>query len=351
MKPLSHFEQTRIIRKEILQSYNDLRSKYPILQQQNLLGMLIFMLSITMLVTSSILWYKEIMPTWLLIIFNAFWLGVLHEMEHDLIHWMYFKSNKVIHNFLLFAIWIIRPLTINPWVRRTLHFHHHKYSGAKHDVEERAVTNGEKWSLKRFFATPDIFMGGLMRLQKMFNDLNKSAEEGLIKEQVATKLKRLMVNGMLPITVIAHIILYVFTIQLGLDVVNHQFYTTYHLPSWIEQIMTAIYPIVAIILLPNLLRQFSLHFITSNLHYYGDIDSNNVLQQTQVLNVWWTYPMQLFCFFFGWTHAIHHFVVNETFYIRHFTRKKAHKIMKEYGVRFNDLGTFKRANRYKEITQ
>ena len=68
-----------------------------------------------------------------------------------------------------------------------------------------------------------------------------------------------------------------------------------------------------------------------------------------VLTVWWTYPFQLFCFFFGWTHAIHHFVVNETFYIRHFARKKAHEVMRKHGVRFNDLGTFRRANRYHEV--
>jgi hypothetical protein len=84
------------------------------------------------------------------------------------------------------------------------------------------------------------------------------------------------------------------------------------------------------------------------MHYFGDVESGNVIQQTQILNIWWTFPLQLFCFFFGWTHAIHHFVVNETFYIRHLTRKNAHKIMKENGVRFNDLGTFKRANRYND---
>jgi len=60
-------------------------------------------------------------------------------------------------------------------------------------------------------------------------------------------------------------------------------------------------------------------------------------------------PFQLFCFNFGATHAIHHFVVKEPFYIRHMTAKTAHKVMKEVGVRFNDIGTFRRLNRWNEI--
>jgi hypothetical protein len=58
--------------------------------------------------------------------------------------------------------------------------------------------------------------------------------------------------------------------------------------------------------------------------------------------------MQIFCFNFGSTHAIHHFVVNETFYVRQLTANKAHKVMQQQGVRFNDLGSFTRANRFYE---
>ncbi len=65
----------------------------------------------------------------------------------------------------------------------------------------------------------------------------------------------------------------------------------------------------------------------------------NVIQQTQVLNPWWMWPLQAFCFNFGSTHGIHHFVVKEPFYIRQMTAKVAHKVMAEMGVRFNDFGT------------
>jgi hypothetical protein len=39
-------------------------------------------------------------------------------------------------------------------------------------------------------------------------------------------------------------------------------------------------------------------------------------------------------------------VVREPFYIRQLTVPVAHKVMREMGVRFNDFGTFGRANRF-----
>lgn len=56
--------------------------------------------------------------------------------------------------------------------------------------------------------------------------------------------------------------------------------------------------------------------------------------------------MQAFCFNFGSSHGIHHFVVKEPFYIRQLTVPVAHEVMREMGVRFNDFGTFERANRF-----
>src|SRR5690606_37163110 len=82
-------------------------------------------------------------------------------------------------------------------------------------------------------------------------------------------------------------------------------------------------------LIPNFIRSFSLQFVSSNMHYYGDIDPRDVIKQTQVLTPWWMIPFQLFCCNFGATHAIHHFVVKEPFYIRQMTSKTAHKVMKE----------------------
>jgi hypothetical protein len=111
-------------------------------------------------------------------------------------------------------------------------------------------------------------------------------------------------------------------------------------------VMAMVNVAVVVLVGPNVLRTFCLHFVSSNMHYYGDIEPGNVIQQTQVLNPWWLWPLQAFCFNFGSSHAIHHFVVKEPFYIRQLTVPFAHRVMREMGVRFNDFGTFTRANRW-----
>jgi hypothetical protein len=73
------------------------------------------------------------------------------------------------------------------------------------------------------------------------------------------------------------------------------------------------------------------------------------VQQTQVLNSWWLAPLRLFCFNFGSTHAIHHLSVPDPFYLRQATASVAHAVFRENGVRYNDLDTFRRANRYQAV--
>jgi hypothetical protein len=81
------------------------------------------------------------------------------------------------------------------------------------------------------------------------------------------------------------------------------------------------------------------------MHYYGNVRSGAVLEQTQVLNAARFLPLQLFCFNFGSTHAIHHFVANEPFYVRQWTAASVHEVLRAEGIPFNDFGTFSRANR------
>ena len=348
---MTHQERTSHIRKEVSESYKLLKAKYPILKHQNTIGFLVFFCAVAISLSLGYLWYMGWLSAWVMILVNAFLFGVLHELEHDLIHFMYFKNNKWVHNIMLFFIWMCRPLTLNPWFRRTLHLHHHRYSGTLHDVEERGVTNGEKWSLKRLIFTPDLVLGNLFRVHGLFSDIKREVENGNLKFETANKLKLYGVFGLIPVTIMSHMILYFFGADWLLDLLNRKFSTGLIFPAEIKNMLYFCEPLIYIILLPNLLRQFCLHFITSNLHYIGDVEKGNVIEQTQILNIWWTYPFQIFCFFFGWTHAIHHFVVNETFYVRHFTRKKAYAIMEKHGVRFNDLGTFQRANRYHKTPQ
>ena len=98
-------------------------------------------------------------------------------------------------------------------------------------------------------------------------------------------------------------------------------------------------------MLPNVIRQASVQILSSTMHYYGD-DVESVVQQTQVLSKWYWQPLQLLSCNFGKSHAIHHFVVDQPFYLRELVRRDAHAAMRNHGVRFDDVGTFRRANRW-----
>ena len=71
-----------------------------------------------------------------------------------------------------------------------------------------------------------------------------------------------------------------------------------------------------LVLLPNTVRQFCLILMSSYSHYYEDIPANDVYVQNQILRGWYFWPMQMFCCNFGATHIIHHYVIQQPFYLR-----------------------------------
>jgi fatty acid desaturase len=226
-------------------------------------------------------------------------------------------------------------------LRRYWHIYHHQNSGQITDIEERGVTNGEKWSFLRFLITPDLVLGFVLRYNRIRKEINLERQKGNFSDKDMKMLKKIVLFGFLPFGVPLYIALYVWVILNVIPFFNIQ------IPSFLDLfIQNYLNPIMYILVLPNYFRQFCLHLITSNMHYYGDIEEDNIIQQTQILNVWWLFPLQLFCFNFGSTHGIHHFVVNEPFYLRQLIAKKAHEIMKRDGVRQNDIGSFFRSNRF-----
>ena len=189
------------------------------------------------------------------------------------------------------------------------------------------MTNGEKWGFKRFITTADILLGGVLRGYYVRKDIIDAVKNGELSREQALEFKKIKMYGMMPFTMALYFVWYFFLAHYAVQFISDIFKLGYHSPAIIEAQFTWINPLVAILIFPNLFRMFSLHFITSNMHYYGDVELGNVMQQTQVLNKWYFLPFQLFCFNFGSTHAIHHFVVNETFYVRQLTASKAHKVM------------------------
>ena len=341
-------QRTKIIRREVQLASKEIRAKYPFLQHQNAIGFFIFSFSIAMIVLSAVLYLQGTIGMIAVVLSVAFWTSLLHELEHDLIHYMYFKKNKFMHNLMMLGVWVFRPMTINPWFRRDLHFHHHRTSGTKTDIEERGVTNGETWGFRRFITTADILLGGVLRGNIIRKDIIEAVKNGELPKEQALVFKKVKMYGMMPFTLALYFVWYFFLAHYALHFISNIFDVGYQSPAIIEAQFKWINPLVAILIFPNLFRMFSLHFVTSNMHYYGDVELGNVMQQTQVLNKWYFLPFQLFCFNFGSTHAIHHFVVNETFYVRQMTASKAHKVMQEQGVRFNDVASFLRANWFYE---
>lgn len=60
----------------------------------------------------------------------------------------------------------------------------------------------------------------------------------------------------------------------------------------------------------------------------------------------WLLPLHAFCCNFGGTHAIHHFLVRDPFYLGEAIAKDCQQVLREGGVRFDDYQTFRRANRF-----
>ena len=322
------------IRQVVLAKGMELRERYPILKHQDALGAGILAFALAGMIGSAALYITGHMTWWVCLLLNAFFASLTHELEHDLIHSMYFRKQRVPHNLMMGLVWLARPSTINPWIRRHLHLNHHKVSGTETDMEERAITNGEPWGFARLLMVGDNMMSAFIRLLR--------APTWAHKWNILKRVFKVYA----PLALLHWGAWYVF---LG-----------FHAASGIASLLGApiewsattlsvmqVIDIAAVVIIgPNVLRTFCLHFISSNMHYYGDVEPGNVMQQCQVLNPWWLWPLQAFCFNFGSSHGIHHFVVKEPFYIRQMTVPVAHKVMREMGVRFNDFGTFGRANRY-----
>ena len=322
------------IREVVLAKGVELRERYPLLKHQDALGAGILAFALAGMIGSAALYITGHMAWWVCLLLNAFFASLTHELEHDLIHSMYFRKQRVPHNLMMGLVWLARPSTINPWIRRHLHLNHHKVSGTETDMEERAITNGEPWGFARLLMVGDNMMSAFIRLLRAPTWAHKWSI-----------LKRVF-KVYAPLALVHWGAWYVF---LGFHAANGIAYLMGSPIEWSATTLSVmqVIDIAAVVIIgPNVLRTFCLHFISSNMHYYGDVELGNVLQQCQVLNPWWLWPLQAFCFNFGSSHGIHHFVVKEPFYIRQLTVPVAHKVMREMGVRFNDFGTFGRANRF-----
>lgn len=345
--PLTDAQKTERIKQVVMAAGEDLRARYPILRHQDAIGAGIMAVSLLGMIGSGALYVQGVIPWWVCVPVTAIFASFIHELEHDLIHLMYFRHKPWANDLMLALGWLARASTVSPFVRRKLHFHHHKVSGTESDLEERGITNGERWGLRRLLMTGDNMLAvylrplTMLKATKAYVRAQKPASAAEAKAIGREQLRAYFPLGNLYYLlfhswVVAHVVLFAAQ-ALGQPIT---------LSAGLQSALGYLDSFGVVYALPCVLRTFCLHFISSNMHYYGDVEARNVMQQCQVLNAWWLAPLHLFCFNFGSTHAIHHFVVKETFYVRQLTARKAHAVMREMGVRFNDFGTFRRANRW-----
>lgn len=339
-------EKTAYIKAEILAAGNELRAQHPWLLNQNAIGVAIMLGSLAGMIGSAVLFALGLIAWWVCVPMVAIFASFIHELEHDLIHLMYFRKNPAINRLMLIIGWIARPSTVNPLVRRKLHLHHHKHSGTETDLEERGITNGVRWGWRRLLMTGDNMLSVYLRPKETFRMVRAYIRSQTSDEVEVRKMAREQRLSYAPLGTLYYMAwhgwLAYHAVRLAALALGYEF----TLSTGAQAFVGGLNFVAVVWMLPSFLRTFCLHFISSNMHYYGDVEDGNVMQQTQVLNAWWLFPMQLFCFNFGSTHAIHHFVVKEPFYIRQWTSGRAHQAMREMGVRFNDFGTFARANRF-----
>lgn len=329
---LSHEERSRRIRRVVRERSRQVRANHPILRHQDAIGAGILAASALVVIGCAVMYLAGPAPWWVVVPVAAIAMSFAHEIEHDQIHRMYFRRNRHAQDVVFAVCWLLRPYAISPWARKPLHLLHHEASGTERDIEEQFITNGTPWSPKRLVMLVDPLAAVYFRLPS----------ERAARRHVAVHAAK----AYFPLGWLALAIWYSF---LGLGAAG---VVTGGAATSTGALATAWAVVVALTVTwigPNVLRVACLHFISSNMHYFGDVEDGNVIEQTQVLNRWWLAPLQLFCCNFGSTHGIHHFVPGDPFYVRQMTARAAHRAMRMNGVRFNDLGTFRRANRFNPI--
>merc|ERR1712137_200173 len=140
------------IRKVIYAEEKRLRAKYPILDHQDALGLAWFFGSLGLMAIAGYLYLTDVLAWYLVIPLMAMYISVLHELEHDLIHELYFKEQKWVQNLMFAMIWVSK-VNANPWWRKPMHLKHHKTSGQVDDIEERLIGLGQPLGLVRFLIT------------------------------------------------------------------------------------------------------------------------------------------------------------------------------------------------------
>jgi hypothetical protein len=318
--PITSPEATHRVRKAIRQADARLLEKHPWLGWDNAMALGFFLTALLGAAGLAVAWFQGTLPAWVAIIGIAWTVSILHEMEHDLIHDLYLP-HPVVRTGVLGTIWFAKG-SLDPWTRGYMHRWHHIVSGQEEDIEERLIGLGMPWGPLRVLITlvppfSIVLRPGLGRAVRA-----RAAEGGRRPDPRAHRapLALVVVNAVLMLL------------------------PTISLVAWLLGAAWA-WPVLVLWAIPNTLRHAAIVILSTNSHYVG-IPRGSVVEQNQVLDhpIFW--PLQIFCWNFGATHVLHHFLVRQPFWRRTLVFSEVRPSLLDNGVRANDLGSFTRANQY-----
>ena len=321
-------EGTQSVQAVIREAEQRLRAHHPWLAYQDALGILFFVGALGACAVIAGLYLDGYLYWWFAAGAMAVPISILHEMEHDLIHRLYFRGRDWLRHTCFFVIWWAK-LHVNPWWRAPQHLYHHQRSGQEDDIEEKLLGIGLPFGPFRFLVAlhPGVAFYLLIRLRRQ------------IREASLGRTILMSAPTFLVMLVIWEAFFGYIRVRYG------------YAPSWDPALLLPPegWPLarnLAVLwLFPNILRQTCLALASSYCHYYADIEEDNIFLQTQILRHWSLAPIQLFCFNFAATHALHHFVVEQPFYLRQAVAFTATDLVVAKGVRLNDFGVVPRNNR------
>jgi len=329
--------KVKLIRDAIRSEEKVLRAAYPFPlgeHWQSAVGLFIYLGSWAIWGVATHAWWNGSLSLPALLVINAFAISILHEIEHDLIHELYFKKSPWVQDLMFLGIWFVKS-NVSPWWRKHYHLHHHQNSGQANDVEERLIGLGLPWySPTRILLTVAPTFALLV-----ISDIAKDEPE-------FSRWKLVECN--VPLILISTISMIVQPILSfgGGEVLLQAGLLPADLLALLYRLLPAMLLYNASVNYPNILRQSSLVIVSTYCHYYGDIPEKDVFFQTQILDHPLLWPFQFFCFNFGATHIIHHFVTRQPFYLRQVLAPAVVPLMKAQGCRHNDMGNNFRGNRW-----
>eukprot|EP01090_Pellita_catalonica_P004120 TRINITY_DN13961_c0_g1_i1.p1 TRINITY_DN13961_c0_g1~~TRINITY_DN13961_c0_g1_i1.p1 ORF type:complete len:458 (+),score=73.76 TRINITY_DN13961_c0_g1_i1:59-1432(+) len=322
-------DRVRQIKRFILAEEDRVRKERPWLNYQDLIGAIFFVGSIAMIIGIAGAYLSGALAWYFVIPLIGLPISILHELEHDLIHNLYFKGHKRVQDVMFALIWFFKWHG-NPWWRRDMHHWHHRVSGQKNDIEERLIGLGMDMDWKR--------LGVATHPLGFLNDVKVIKSEAPKNFDIAYMNRGSMPTAMVLIAFLK-VFPWIFAAKLLVP-------TVWWDTVGLEAVFVPVRDFMVILAFPLFLRQSCLVAMSTACHYFGDIPERNCYYQNQILDHWLLTPLQIYCWWFGSTHIIHHYIPNQPFYLRPFIEKNVHAKMQTLGVRKNDWGVVRRANRF-----